>query len=187
MLAQSPSTVADADIATLEPTEPAEAAAAVPAAARRSGSASARGSPSSGWRIVLLGAIFIPILVHSNATDNALAGHSSQGFFKVASHPLGFDRNGNDMLLNLAQGRPQLDARRDRRGRLRAPRRRRPRPDRRLLPAGDRRRPHDGLQRAARDPAVRARALARHRVRDDGDRHVGQPTSAIVDRTGWSC
>jgi peptide/nickel transport system permease protein len=44
------------------------------------------------------------MFLHSNATDNALAGHSSEGMFKVAGHPLGFDRNGNDMLLLLAKG-----------------------------------------------------------------------------------
>ena len=46
--------------------------------------------------LVILGGIFIPMFVHSDPTTNALAGHSSRGLFKVASHPLGFDRNGND-------------------------------------------------------------------------------------------
>ena len=103
MLASSPSTIPETELAVLQPQEPPK--------------------PGSRWRrprsqrlgigawlaiiwmgIVILGGIFIPIFFHSNPNDNALAGHSSQGFLKVASHPLGFDRNGNDMLLNLAKG-----------------------------------------------------------------------------------
>ncbi len=103
MLASSPSTIAETEIALLQPAE--------------------EPKPGSRWRrprsqrlgigawlaliwmaIVILGGIFIPMIFHSNATNNALAGHSSQGFFKVLSHPFGFDRNGDDMLLNLAKG-----------------------------------------------------------------------------------
>jgi peptide/nickel transport system permease protein len=103
MLASSPSEIAEQELALLQPVEGPK--------------------PGSRWRrprsqrlgigawlaliwmaIVVLGGIFIPIFIHSNATNNALAGHSSQGFFKVLSHPLGFDRNGDDMLLNLAKG-----------------------------------------------------------------------------------
>ena len=103
MLASSPSTIAETELALEKPQEAPK--------------------PGSRWRrpksqrlgigawlaliwmgIVILGGIFIPMIIHSNANANALAGHSSQGIFKVASHPLGFDRNGNDMLLNLAKG-----------------------------------------------------------------------------------
>jgi peptide/nickel transport system permease protein len=103
MLAQSPSTATDADLATLEPTEPEKK----PRRFRRPRS---QRFGIGGWlalawlALVVLGGIFIPIFFHSNATNNALAGHSSEGLFKVASHPLGFDRDGNDMLLNLAKG-----------------------------------------------------------------------------------
>jgi peptide/nickel transport system permease protein len=103
MLASSPSTIAETELELERPQEPA--------------------GPKSRWRrprsqrlgvgawlaiiwmaIVILGGIFIPMIYHSNATDNALAGHSSLGFLRVSGHPLGFDRNGNDMLLNLAKG-----------------------------------------------------------------------------------
>ena len=102
MLAQSPSTVPDSDLATLEPSEAPKAGRFRRPRSQRLGFGA---WAALGWLgIVLVGAILIPILVHSNSTDNALAGHSSQGFFKVASHPLGFDRDGNDMFLNLAKG-----------------------------------------------------------------------------------
>ena len=54
--------------------------------------------------VVLLGGIFIPIFVHSNANVNAAKGWAGQGILKVPGYPLGFDRNGNDMLLQLAKG-----------------------------------------------------------------------------------
>jgi len=102
MLAQSPSTVPDSELATLEPSEPPKAGRFRRPRSQRLGIGA---WAALGWLgIVLVGAILIPILVHSNSTDNALAGHSSQGFLKVASHPLGFDRDGNDMFLNLAKG-----------------------------------------------------------------------------------
>jgi len=103
MLASSPSTIAETELDLLRPQEPV--------------------GPKTRWRkprsqrlgigawlaiiwmgIVILGGIFIPIFIHSDATNNALAGHSSQGFLRVSSHPFGFDRNGSDMLLNLAKG-----------------------------------------------------------------------------------
>ncbi len=104
MLAQSPSTGtgAEAELAPLQPAEP-------PRMGRFRRSRSQR-LGIGAWAaivwlaIVFFGAILIPILVKSNATDNAIAGHSSLGFLKVSSHPLGFDRNGNDMLLSLANG-----------------------------------------------------------------------------------
>src|SRR5450432_4820973 len=100
MLAQSPSTITD--VATLEPVEPAKTSRFRRPRSQRLGIGAWIAIVWLG--IVLFGAIFIPIFLHSNATNNALAGHSSQGFLKVMSHPLGFDRNGNDMLLNLAKG-----------------------------------------------------------------------------------
>ena len=69
------------------------------------------------------------------------------------------------MLLNLAKGARNSMVVGHRRGHVRAPRRRHARVDRRLLQAGRRRRAHHALQHAARDPAVRARAVARHGVR----------------------
>src|SRR5262249_51115948 len=58
-----------------------------------------------GWIVfILLAATFVPMLLHSNPIDNATAGNSSKGFLQVPGHPLGFDRNGNDMALLLAKG-----------------------------------------------------------------------------------
>ncbi len=102
MLAQSPSTVPDSDLATLEPSEPPKTGRFRRPRSQRLGIGAWAAIIWLG--IVLVGAILIPILVHSNPNNNAIAGHSSQGLFKVASHPLGFDRNGDDMLLNLAKG-----------------------------------------------------------------------------------
>jgi peptide/nickel transport system permease protein len=51
--------------------------------------------------IVVLGAIFIPMLVHNPADPGLLA---RQGILKVSGHPLGGDAAGNDMLLLLAKG-----------------------------------------------------------------------------------
>ena len=102
MLAQSPSSTGDADVAPLEPTEPPKAGRFRRPRSQRLG-VGAWGAIV--WLVVVVsGAILIPILIHSNANNNLLAGHSSQGFLKVGSHPLGFDRNGNDMLVNLALG-----------------------------------------------------------------------------------
>jgi peptide/nickel transport system permease protein len=57
------------------------------------------------WLVfIVLAAIFVPIFLHSNSTDNLIAGNSSKGFLKVPGHPFGFDRNGNDMALLLAKG-----------------------------------------------------------------------------------
>ena len=102
MLAQSPSTVPDSDLATLEPSEPPKTGRFRRPRSQRLGIGAWAAIIWLG--VVLVGAILIPILVHSNPNNNAIAGHSSQGLFKVASHPLGFDRNGDDMLLNLAKG-----------------------------------------------------------------------------------
>ncbi|MGO9877630.1 MAG: ABC transporter permease [Acidimicrobiia bacterium] len=102
MLAQSPNTIADGDVAPLEPADPVKA--------RRFRRPRSQRLGIGGWAamiwlgIVFFGAVLIPIFLHSNPNSNALAGHSSQGFLKVWSHPLGFDRDGNDMLLNLAKG-----------------------------------------------------------------------------------
>jgi len=66
-----------------------------------------RGLPFGAWlaiawlTIVVLGAIFIPMFVHSPSDPGVLAG---QGIFKVSGHPLGGDLVGNDMLLQLAKG-----------------------------------------------------------------------------------
>ncbi len=103
MLASSPSTIAETELQLEHPQEPV--------------------GPKSRWRrptsqrlgigawlallwmaVVILGGIFIPMIIHSNAINNLGAGNSSRGLFKVSGHPLGFDRNGDDMLLNLAKG-----------------------------------------------------------------------------------
>jgi peptide/nickel transport system permease protein len=51
--------------------------------------------------IVAFGVIFLPFVLHNPSSASLLAG---QGVFKVSGHPLGGDSNGNDMLLELAQG-----------------------------------------------------------------------------------
>src|SRR4051812_8996828 len=102
MLASSPNTIAETELA-LEHPDPSDPGRKYrrPRSQRLTVGAWA----AIGWLlVVLLGAIFIPMLVHSNATDNALAGNSSKGMFQVPGHPLGFDRNGNEMLLQLAKG-----------------------------------------------------------------------------------
>jgi peptide/nickel transport system permease protein len=57
------------------------------------------------WLVVIvLLAIFVPMLYKSDPIDNLAAGNSSKGFLEVAGHPFGFDRNGNDMFLLLCKG-----------------------------------------------------------------------------------
>jgi peptide/nickel transport system permease protein len=51
--------------------------------------------------LVLVGAVIVPLVVHNPESRGLLAG---KGIFKVSGHPLGGDGNGNDMLLELAQG-----------------------------------------------------------------------------------
>src|SRR5579859_1492717 len=102
MLASSPNTIAETELA-LEHPEPSE-----PGARYRRPKSQRLGIGAwfaLGWLvIVLLCAIFVPMFVHSNATANLIAGNSSKGMFKVAGHPLGFDRNGNEMFLELSKG-----------------------------------------------------------------------------------
>jgi peptide/nickel transport system permease protein len=102
MLASSPNTIAETELA-LEHPEPKE-----PGSRWRRPRRQRLGIGAwfaIGWLLlVLVGATLIPMLMHSNAIANAEAGHSSQGLFKVPGHPLGFDRNGNEMLLLLAKG-----------------------------------------------------------------------------------
>src|SRR4051812_31083908 len=102
MLASSPNTIAETELA-LEHPEPSDPGRRFrrPRSQRLSFSAWA----AIGWLlIVLFGATLIPMFLHSDPLANATKGWSSQGMFKVAGHPLGFDRNGNDMLLLLAKG-----------------------------------------------------------------------------------
>jgi peptide/nickel transport system permease protein len=103
MLASSPSTIAETELDLERP----EAPVGPKTRWRRPGSQRlgiGAWLAISWMLIVILGAIFIPMIFRSNSIDNLTAGHSSQGMFKVSGHPLGFDRNGNDMLLQLAKG-----------------------------------------------------------------------------------
>ena len=120
--------------------------------------------------------------------DRQRVGRSLEpGLLQVPSHPLGFDRNGNDMLLNLAKGARNSMVVGVGAVAFGLARRRDPRLDRRLLQAWRRRRAHDALQHAARDPAVRARAVARHGVRARR-RSTARATSIRHRRsTGCSC
>ena len=133
-------------------------------------------------------AILIPILLHSNATNNALAGHSQPGPLQGGEPPARFRPRRQRHALEPRQGRPQLDARR-----------RSARSASACIVGGGlgliagyfrarrRRHHHHGLQRVALDPAVRARPLARHRVRDHGHRQDRQPTSSISRAPPRSC
>ena len=91
MLAPSPSTDRRRPSSQLE--RPARAAPAAKSRWRRPRAQAARHRRVARDRLAghrdRSAAIFIPIFLHSNPNANALAGHSSQGFFKVASHPLG--------------------------------------------------------------------------------------------------
>ena len=166
MLASSPSTIAETELA-LAP------------------NAAEDPKPGSRWRrprsqrlgigawlaliwlaIVILGGdlhpAHLPLERHRQRAGRSLEPGLLQGRRATRS---AFDRNGNDMLLNLAKGARNSmmvgvgavafgpDHRRDARA------------DRRLLPRGVDGVAHDALQHPARDPAVRARAVARHGVR----------------------
>src|SRR3978361_76670 len=103
MLASSPSTIAETELSLERPEAPVG-----PKTRWKRPGAQRLGIGAwfaIGWMLlVILGSIFIPMFFHSNAIDNLSAGNSSKGLFKVTGHPLGFDRNGNDMLLQLAKG-----------------------------------------------------------------------------------
>ena len=102
MLASSPSTITETELALEhpEPTDP----------GRRFRRPRSKRLGFGAWLalawmvFIVLAAIFVPIFLHSNSTDNLVAGNSSKGFLKVSGHPFGFDRNGNDMALLLAKG-----------------------------------------------------------------------------------
>jgi peptide/nickel transport system permease protein len=102
MLASSPNTIAETELA-LEHPETKE-----PGGRFRRPRAQRLGIGAwlaLAWLVfIVLAAAFVPLLLHSNATDNLVAGNASKGFLKVAGHPFGFDRNGNDMALLLAKG-----------------------------------------------------------------------------------
>jgi peptide/nickel transport system permease protein len=102
MLASSPNTIAETELA-LEHPEPKE-----PGGRFRRPRAQRLGIGAwlaIAWLVVIvLLAIFVPMFMHSDPTANLVAGNSSKGFLKVAGHPFGFDRNGNDMFLLLCRG-----------------------------------------------------------------------------------
>ena len=102
MLASSPSTITESELA-LEHPEPKD-----PGGRFRRPRSQRLGFGAwlaIAWMVfIILAATFVPMFLHSNSTDNLIAGNSSKGFLKVAGHPFGFDRNGNDMALLLAKG-----------------------------------------------------------------------------------
>ena len=102
MLASSPNTIAETELALEHPAPPEPGGRFRRPRSQRLGFGA---WAAIGWIVfVLLAATFVPMFVHSNATDNLIAGNASKGLFKVAGHPLGFDRNGNEMGLLLAKG-----------------------------------------------------------------------------------
>ena len=117
MLAQSPSTVADVRTSRRSSRPTPTEAEAVPAAAlaaarhRRMARASSGSASSSSARSSSRSSSTRTRPTTRSPATRARASSRS------ASHLLGGDRNGHDMLLSLAQGRPQLAARRARRGR----------------------------------------------------------------------
>jgi peptide/nickel transport system permease protein len=102
MLASSPNTIAETELALEHPDASKDGG--------RSGRTRRKGLGFGAWLalawmlFIILAAIFVPMFLHSNSTDNLIAGNSSKGFLEVAGHPFGFDRNGNDMALLLAKG-----------------------------------------------------------------------------------
>src|SRR4029079_12047421 len=97
MLASSPNTIAETELALEhpEPTDPGKRFRRP-----RSQRLGIGAWLALAWLMfIVLAAIFVPMLLHSNSTANLVAGNSSKGFLKVPGHPFGFDRNGNDMAL----------------------------------------------------------------------------------------
>ena len=95
MLASSPNTIAETELALEHPAPPEPGGRFRRPRSQRLGFGA---WAAIGWLLfVLLAATFVPMFVHSNATDNLIAGNASKGMFKVAGHPLGFDRNGNEI------------------------------------------------------------------------------------------
>ena len=119
MLASSPSTIAETELA-------ARAAAEAPKPGSRWRRPQSQRLGIGAWLaliwmgIVILGGIFIPMIIHSNANDNALAGHSSQGILQGRESPARLRPQRQRHAAEPREGRPQLDGGRRRRGHVRA-------------------------------------------------------------------